>query len=209
MTEPADPTAELLIRWRNNDPTAVDQLLADILPWLHQEMRKELGNQSRAAVDSMDLAQSAVLNFLRRGVRFVPETPAQFRALLKRIAVNELKDQWRRQKRAGGVRHIDSLVASSNPLSGFGAVAATHDAPNKNVERNEDADWVRLALQFLPEEDRWLVLASEVEGMDWAAIAGELGLAAPDAARMRAARLKPKLANLLRKLRSGRLPEEP
>ena len=46
---------------------------------------------------------------------------------------------------------------------------------------------MRLALQFLEPEDRYLLLASEVEGLDWATIAAELGLASPDAARVRCA----------------------
>lgn len=207
MTTPDDELASLLTRWRAGDQTAVDPLLTALLPWLHQELHRELGNAPRGAVDSMDLTQTAIVNFLHRGVRFVPETPTQFRALLKRIAHNELLDQWRRQKRAGGVRHLDSLVNSANPLSGFAAAGGSSVAPGKGAERSEDAEWVRLALQFLPEEDRWLLLASEVEGLDWATIATELGMSGPDAARMRAMRLKPKLANLLRKVRAGRMPD--
>jgi RNA polymerase sigma factor (sigma-70 family) len=208
MTMTDEETQSLLERWRSGDQAAVDALLSEVLPWLHREMSKELGNQPRAAHDSMDLAQTAVLNFLKRGVRFVPETPTQFRALLKRIAFNELRDQWRRQKRAGGGRHLDSLVNSANPLSGFGSPGGTSLTPSRQAERSEDGEWVRLALQFLREEDRWLLLASEVEGLDWAAVAAELELSSADAARMKAARLKPRLANVLRKLRSGRIPED-
>ena len=102
---------------------------------------------------------------------------------------------------------MDSLVNSSNPLSGFAAPSHSFNRPSVGVEKDEEEEWVRLALQFLPEEDRYLLLASEVENLDWSTIARELELASPDAARVRGARLKPKLANLLRQLKSGRMPE--
>lgn len=203
---PIDPSLALLERWRAGDRSALDALLADILPWLHKEMRRALDGQPRGVQESMDLVQTAVTNFLERGPRFVPQTLAQFRALLKRIATNELIDQWRRHKRAG-VRHLESMVNSANPLSGFAAANESGLAPVRQAQRSEEREWVRLALQFLPDDDRWLLLASEVEGTNWEIIASELGLGSADTARMRGARLKPKLANLLRKLRAGHLPE--
>lgn len=206
MQDPPRPTEELLERWRHGDRTASNELLAELSPWLHLEMRREMDAFLRRDVESLDLAQAAVANFLHRGVRFVPASVAQFRALLRRIAVNELKDQWRRQKRAGAGRHIESLLQTANPLSGFCTIDSSAQ-PERAAAQAEEAEWVRLALQFLAEEDRWLLLASEVEGLDWTSIAAELQLATPDAARMRAARLKPRVANLLRQLKAGRMPE--
>jgi RNA polymerase sigma-70 factor (ECF subfamily) len=209
MTEPTpDQDQVLLERWRAGDRTAMEQLLADLLPWLHREMSQALGSQPRGTNDSMDLVQNAVTNFLVRGPRFVPETPTQFRALLRRIAHNELVDQWRRQRRTGA-HHIDSVFASGSPLSGFGAPDRSSLAPDREAEKSERAQWVQLALQFLPADDRRLLLASEVEGLDWTRIAEELGMSSPDSARMRAKRLMPKVANLLRRLRCGEMPEEP
>ena len=84
----ADPTLELLHRWRGGDRAALDQLLAEVEPWLHREMTKAVGEDLRTEQDSLDLAHAAVSNFLASGPRFVPENAAQFRALLKRIALN-------------------------------------------------------------------------------------------------------------------------
>jgi RNA polymerase sigma factor (sigma-70 family) len=199
----------LLARWREGDQQAINDLLALVLPWLHGVVSRALGNQPRGAYDSMDVAQSAVINFVRRGVRFVPATTTQFLALMKRIAINELRDAWRRQARAarvGGGRHLESLVNSSNPLSGFGGDNDSRNEPGRQAELTEEKQWVRLAMQFLDADDRWLVLAGEVEELAWAEVAAELGLA-EDAARMRAKRLRPKVANLLRKLRAGYMPD--
>lgn len=202
-----DPALDLLRRWREGDRDALDALLADVLPWLQREVSRAMGAGLRAAQDSGDLVQTAVLNFLSWGPRFVPESGAQFRSLLKRIATNELIDQRRRLARSGGGRHLDSFVGSANPLSGFAGPSLSALRPSGAAERNEEEEWVRLALQFLPAEERYLLLASEVEGLEWAAIARELGIASADAARVRGARLKPKVANLLRQLKGGRLPD--
>ena len=156
----------------------------------------------------MDLAQAAVLNFLSWGPRFVPESVAQFRGLLKRIALNEIFDEQRRQARRGTRRRVDSVLDSRNVLSGFGLAQPSSQRPSQAAERSEDSEWVRLALQFLEPEDRHLLLASEVEGLDWATIATELGLPSPDAARVRCARLKPRVGVLLLQLRRGKLPAE-
>jgi len=201
-----EPTPELLDRWRRGDRAALDQLLADVEPWLHREMTKALGDESRSEQDSLDLAHAAVQNFLSWGPAFVPESPAQFRALLKRIALNEVFDQRRRQGRRGTRRQVDSVRESRSSLSGFGAAQGSTERPSRAAERSEETEWVRLALQFLEPEDRYLLLASEVEGLDWATIATELGLASPDAARVRCARLKPRVGVLLLQLRRGKLP---
>ncbi len=156
----------------------------------------------------MDLVQTAILNFLRWGPRFVPKSGAQLQALLKRIAMNELIDQRRRISGAGEHRHLDSFADSKGPLSGFGGAGSSSERPSRIAERSEDDQWVRLALQFLPEDERYLLIASEVEGQEWSTIAAELGLESSDTARMRCTRLKPKVANLLRRLRIGQLPED-
>ena len=207
-TPPTDLTLELLERHRQGDPAALGALLRDILPWLHQEVSRHLGNEPRADQDSMDLVQTTVMNFLSWGPRFIPQNGAQLRALLKRIASNEIIDQRRRRGRSGDGRHLESFPNATNPLSGFGVPGPSAHGPTQAAERVEDQEWVRLALQFLPEQDRYLLLASEVEGADWASIAQELSLASPDAARVRGARLKPKLANILRQLRAGKIPVE-
>jgi RNA polymerase sigma factor (sigma-70 family) len=201
-----DSALDLLNRWRNGDRSALQQLLADVEPWLHREMTKAVGDGLRNEQDSLDLAHVAVLNFLASGPRFVPENAGQFRALLKRIALNEVFDQRRRQGRRGRRLRVDSVLDSRSTLSGFARLQTTADRPSHVAERSEETEWVRLALQFLEPEDRYLLLASEVEGLDWATIAAELGLSSPDAARVRCARLKPRVGVLLLQLRRGKLP---
>jgi RNA polymerase sigma factor (sigma-70 family) len=203
---PTDPTLELLERWRAGDRAALDRLVAEVLPWLQSEVRFVLGNDHSGIHDSLDVVHTTALNFLTWGPRFVPKSVAQLKALLRRIATNEVIDQRRRRSRGGP--HLESMLAASASFSGFGPAVASAAQPSRVAERNEDSNWVRLALQFLDEEERQLLLASEVERQDWATIARELGLANADAARMRCARLKPRLANLVRRLRNGEVPQD-
>jgi len=201
-------TLDLFRRSHAGDRAALDQLMAAIQPILHAEISKALGNRPRPFQDSLDLAQNAVVNFLRWGPKFVPETEAQFRALLNRIARNEVVDAQRHQGRRDRGGHLESKLVSGQSFSGFGPADRSVDRPNAVAERESEAEWVRLALQFLAPDERHLLIASEVEGQDWATIAKDLGLATPDAARVRCARLKPKVARLLLQLRRGRMPDD-
>lgn len=199
---------DLFRRWRDGDSDALDQLVTMIQPWLRSEISKSLGNRVRGMQESLDLAQNAVLNFLNWGPKFVPESEAQFRALLKRIATNQVIDAQRHQAPRNRGGHVESMRVSGHSFSGFGPADRTTERPDAIAARESDAEWVRLALQFLEPDDRHLLLASEVEGQDWATIAADLGLASADTARVRCSRLKPKVARLLVQLRRGRMPDE-
>jgi RNA polymerase sigma factor (sigma-70 family) len=203
---PSSRWVELLRRWRSGDSRALEELLTELQPWLHQEMSKALGNQPRGLQDSLDLAQTAVKEFLEWSPRFLPENDAQFRVLLRRIARNGLVDAQRRPPRRGRALHASSEDSDSQGAASPAARSSLQ--PSRVAEREENAAWVRLALQFLDPDERYLLLASEVDGLSWAQIATTLGLASPDAARVRGARLKSRLAAVLLGLRSGRMPEE-
>jgi RNA polymerase sigma factor (sigma-70 family) len=198
----------LLLRWHGGDRQAIDELLVLVLPWLHGQMSKAMADLPNATQDSMDLAQAAIVKFLSCGPRFLPENVAQFRGLLLRIARNELIDHQRRGSRRGPGRHLESIADSRHPLSEFAASSHAMPRPGTEVVRSDEAEWVRLALQFLKPDERYLLIASEVEQLDWATIASELGLPSEDAARMQCVRLKPRVARLLIQLRNGRVPNE-
>ncbi len=202
------PALDLFRQWRAGDRNALDRLVTTIQPWLRSEITKSLGNRGRGVQDSLDLAQNAVLNFLNWGPKFVPETDAQFHALLKRIATNQVIDAQRHQGLRDRGGHIESMRVSGHSFSGFGPAVRSAERPDAAAERESETEWVRLALQFLEPDDRHLLLASEVEGQDWATIASDLGLASADAARVRCTRLKPKVARLLLQLRRGRMPDD-
>jgi len=202
-----DPRLDLVQRWHAGDREALGRILTEVEPWLRGELHRAMARKPINAQDSADLTQQALLNFLEGGPRFVPKSGAQFRALLRRIAMNELIDQSRKGKHRDG-KHAESLFGKSASMSGgLGGVVRSAERPSYAAAVSEEWNWLRLALQYLEPDDRRLLIASEVEGLSWAAIAEELALPSADAARVRGLRLEPRLANWIAKLKAGRTPE--
>jgi len=204
--DPPDRTLELLRRWRAGDRVALNELLEAVLPWLLDDVRAATGRGRHGLQESMDLVQGTVLSFLEWGPKFEPQSTGQLRMLLRRITRNQLVDLHRRAQHAGP--HLESLLGGSQWCAPELSVAASRDAPDRAAAAHEEQGWLHLALQFLDPLERTLLLESEVEGQEWATIAARHQLPNSDAARMRVARLKPRVANLIRKLRRGQLPAE-
>jgi RNA polymerase sigma factor (sigma-70 family) len=206
-----DPLLDLHRRWLGGDRDALEELLRRIQPWIRNEISKVMTDDDRVGQDSLDLAQTAVLNYLKARLRFLPKNGRQLCALFRRIAYNELIDT-RRRSRHGRIGPFESLRESAS-MSTFSVAAPSSARPDRQAEQSSDRDWVRLALQFLTADERRLLIAREVEGTDWATIARDFGAPEDDpvsanTVRMRCERLKPRVANIIRKLRAGSLPEE-
>jgi RNA polymerase sigma factor (sigma-70 family) len=208
MSQPVhdDELLHLLRSWYAGDASALKALVLAVAPWVREDAGALLHGRARVANEVEDLAQAALVNFLQYGPRFQPENAAQLRSLLRRIVRNLLVDQIRRQERRALPR--DDLSESGRDMLGSFSSARTSLDPERAAARNEERDWVRLGLQFLEEDERYLLVASEVEGLPWKDIATKLGMERAESARMRAARLKPRLANILRQLHRGRTPGE-
>lgn len=207
VQDPPPSDAELLHllrRWYDGDQQALATLVAAIEPWLQQDVRARLRGDSSPAIDPADVVQQAIVNFLQWGPRFQPESSAQLRALLQRIATNQLIDELRRSERRTSCS--DTLSGSARRMSGYTSDSGSSLRPERHAVRNEEREWLRLGLQFLDEDERYLLIASEVDGLPWKDIAAQLRMDSPDAARVRAGRLKIRLANILRQLKGGRTP---
>lgn len=200
-----DDVLALLRRWYEGDPQALGRLVEAIEPWLQQDVRSRLrGSPTTSAIDPADVVQQSIVNFLQWGPRFQPESAAQLRSLLQRIAANHLIDELRRHERRS--TNSDSLSDSGRRMAGYASDSGSSLRPERRAARNEEREWLRLGMQFLSEDERWLLIASEVDGLPWKDIAALLGMESPDAARVRGGRLKIRLANILRQLKGGRTP---
>ena len=204
-----DPILHLLERWQRGEDGAKAELVEAVQPWIQTAVRREMEPSDRDDCESLDVAQHAVLNFLEYSPRYVPESGARLRSLLRRIVKNELIDLRRKRGPGKPNRHLESLRSSGGSLASFAPVGHSGEGPQRLAEGAEEAFLVRLALHYLEPDERYLIVASEIEGSDWQTIADELGLDHANTARMRCARLKPRIANLLRQLRSGQVPEPP
>lgn len=125
--------------------------------------------------DAEDLAQEAMLRGYRGLGRFEAESPEEARAWL--IAI--LRNAWIDRTRSPGHRRagiaLDDLP--EDPADGRSAEAeAVWEGPEDLLERFGDAE-VIAALRSLPEQARWTLLLTDVEGLDHEKAAEVLGVA--------------------------------
>ena len=70
MQDRPSETRLLLGRWHGGDRSALDALLERDLPWIRQHVRRRLGANLRARMDSADVVQEAMVEFLRHAPPF-------------------------------------------------------------------------------------------------------------------------------------------
>ena len=196
-------TTALLRRWHSGDESALQQLLVEHLPWIHERVRARLGDALRAKLETQDMVQTALVEFLRYGPRFELENEAQLRFLLGRIAENVLRDahDFHSRRRRQAARE-EPLESESVLLLDPSAREATR--PDEALERKQWRAWVRLALELLEPLDRDVIVMRQWDELDFATIAERLGIAEP-AARMRFHRALPRLAARIEALQRGEI----
>jgi len=205
MQRDADATRDLLDRWHAGDPAALPALVEAHLPWLRQHVERRLGAFLRQREDPEDYLQTAVLEFLRDGPRFIVRDATQFRALLARVVENTLRDRvdWYRAKRRDLAKHAPLPSESVLPLDPALATSAT---PSRAAAAGEMREWVRLALELLDDDDKRLVVAREFDQRSFVDLGVEMGMT-ENAVRMRWVRAVARLADTMRALRRGDVPE--
>jgi RNA polymerase sigma factor (sigma-70 family) len=207
MGDVTDATPVLLERWHRGDATALAGLCELHLPWLRAQVERRLGDFLRRHGDADDYVQDAMLDFLRDAPRFQVRDGSQFRGLLARVVENTLRDRndWFRAKRRDLGRNAslptDSVLALDPALQ-------RSTTPSRDATRTEVRDWVRLGLELMEAEDRKIILAREYDDRSFVDIGGELGMTA-NAVRMRWVRAVARLAEIMKELRGGTLPEAP
>jgi RNA polymerase sigma factor (sigma-70 family) len=207
MGLPTDTTPLLLERWHRGDESALAALVELHLPWLREHVERRLGPFLRRHGEADDYLQDAIVDFLRYAPRFQVRDSLQLRALLARVAENTLRDKndWFRAKRRdlgkNGTLPTDSVLALDPALQ-------RSTTPSRDATRNEVRDWVRLGLELLEAEDRKILLAREYDNRSFVEIGDELGMTA-NAVRMRWVRAVSRLAEVMKDLRGGTVPEAP
>jgi DNA-directed RNA polymerase specialized sigma24 family protein len=200
-----DDTVDLVRRWHDGEPAALERLLGLHLPRLERYVRSKLEHELprlRREGDSDDLIHSTVVSILQYGLRFVPRDGDQFQALLRRLVLNRIRNQLRaprcRLRDASRERHPDSILD-------LRVASRSSEVPDRAAEKAEERFFARWSLEFLSDpEDRWLVALGAEGDSSWDDIGRELGVSA-DAARMRYRRLLPRLGNIIRLLKAGKL----
>lgn len=199
-------TVELLQRWHGGEREALHRLLERFLPRLQRFASSKLHSefpQLQREQDSVDLVQASAAKVLEYVPPFVPRDDEQFFGLLCTFVMNHLRNRLRSPgRRADSERKADfgDSILDLRPCE------HSSERPSLAVQEGEERAWARLALEFLPDLERRLVCLRVVDQAPWEEVAAELGMT-PDAARMRFNRLMPELANLIRRLREGKVDE--
>lgn len=198
---PDSQTRALLERFHDGDAAALQELLVRDLPWVRAYVERRLGAALRRQGDIDDYVQEAMVQALQYGPRFVVDDHDRFRALLARITENVLRDQAARLRTEKRDPAREQPFPSESRLYLDPPVRSV-TRPSVAVQRAQERAWIALAIELLPAADRTLVRRREWEGRSFPEIAEELGIH-EDAARMRFARLLPRLAQTLDQLRRG------
>jgi RNA polymerase sigma factor (sigma-70 family) len=167
----------LLLRAREGDEVARNELCARYLPRLRRWAHGRLPVWAREHLDTEDIVQDALMNSVRRLESFTPDHEGAFCAYVCQALRNRLRDALRRASRrpAGQPLSPDEPATSPSPLE--------RAVGRQLLSRYDEA------LQRLRESDRELVIARVELGLDYSEIAdlsGKPSLAAVRVAVSRA-----------------------
>jgi RNA polymerase sigma-70 factor (ECF subfamily) len=201
MTAPSESITQRVQRANRGDATALHQLVADHLPWIEAQVRRRLSPVARRDGDTQDFVQEALLDVLRDGPRFCIDDPAAFRALLARIVENNLVDRVRYLHRAQRDCRRQRGLPSDSVIQ-LDAPRRSVTEPPVHAARSEQQEWLRLAVELLPADDRAVIRLRDWDGLTFPQVGEKLGIA-EEAARKRYRRALPKLAEKLDLLQRG------
>jgi RNA polymerase sigma-70 factor (ECF subfamily) len=199
-------TRDLLRRWHDGDENALGELVEQDAAWIAEHVRRRLGPQLRARVDTGDIVQHTLVGVLKSGPRFVVDDREQMRALLARMVENVLRYHARHAQQQ--MRDVRREVPAALPAASESVLmlspAAAGPGPATQAAAAETRDWLRLALELLDPDDRDVIVWREYDGVPFAEIGARLGIAEAHA-RVRFQRALPKLGRKLQQLQQGRL----
>jgi RNA polymerase sigma-70 factor (ECF subfamily) len=177
---PADGDMEssfaLVLRARDGDQAARNELCARYLPRLRRWAHGRLPVWARDHLDTEDIVQDTLMQSVRRLDQFTPEHEHAFCAYVCQALRNRLRDVVRRA----------AVRPSGNPLSPD--EPAGDPSPLEQAVGRQMLARYETALQQLRESDRELVIARVELGLDYAEIASLSGKSSIAAARVAVSR---------------------
>jgi RNA polymerase sigma-70 factor (ECF subfamily) len=178
----SDSTIELLLRAREGDRDALDQLFARHIPLLRRWASGRLPRWARDIADTPDLVQETAFQTFTHLDTFEPRGEGALQAYLRQALVNRIRNELRRAATRPPPTGLDSGVPDEGTSPYEAAIA------QRTVEQYE-AGLARLR----PEEREAIVTRVEF-GLSYAEVAEALGKPSADAARMAVVRALVKLA---------------
>ena len=165
-----DPDIRLMLRVRDDDGPAFAELVERFQHRLVGIMHHLVGNADEAE----DLAQEVFLRVYRIRKKYRPK--AKFSTWLFTIANNLALNALRDRKRRPVLPLEVHESSGSGPALGAVIAAARDAPPTHNLQQEELAEVIRLALDGLHERQRVAIVLNKFEDMNYAEIAEVMGL---------------------------------
>jgi len=179
------PHTSPVLEAQRGSRAAREQLLVEDLPGLRRWAHRRLSPDLRQHMDTYDLAQEVALLTLTHLSRFTPEHDGSMRGFLRRVAINRLRDEFRKTRRRPRRVVLDDGVPSKTA------------GPLDLAVRAEEKSQYLCALARLRAKDRELIHARFDEDASLAEIAQQFGLPSTAAAGMAVGRAERRLKHEL------------
>lgn len=187
----ADPDVRLMLRVRDDDAAAFEELMLRYQNRVASLMAHLVGDRTQAE----DLAQDVFLRVFRARKRYVPGS--KFSTWLFTIANNVASNALRTLARRKEVRlPVGSPADSGANAIDQAAVAASGLGPTRRLDNDEMRSAVQQAVGELNERQRVAVLLAKFEGLSYAEIGEVLGMS-PQAIKSLLSRARTKLRSIL------------
>lgn len=196
-----DESVRLLEEYQRGRASALHELVERNLGWIHGRVRKRLGAKLRVRLESSDVVQDSVVEFLRYGPRLRVDSEAQLRGVLARIVETTLqdKDDWFRARRRSASREQHLAQQDWADLSQSGSRSGALD---EEVHRRESVALLRLGIELLSPSERQVIVLRRWDGLSFREVGAQLGIG-PEAARKRFERAIQSLTLWIRRARNS------
>ena len=188
MTRQGDSasTLDLLVRVRDGDDRALDQLIARYLPELTRWASGRLPRWARHAVDTDDLVQESLIQVFQKLDTFEYRGDGALLAYLRQAVLNRIRNQIRWADRRPRAEDLGGDLEAQNVSPLEAAIGA------------ESVDRYEAALDRLTQVEREALIGRLELGLTYPELARALGKPSPDAARMAVARAMVRLGQEMR-----------
>jgi RNA polymerase sigma-70 factor (ECF subfamily) len=165
-----DPDIRLMLRVRDDEPAAFEELVERYQRRLVGVMTHLVGNPEEAE----DLAQEVFLRIYRSRAKYRPRSKFStwLFTIANNLALNSLRS--RRRKPVVPLNARDSGPLGPRPAEQL--VCDEGTGPSQKIEKKELAGVIRRALEGLNERQRMAVVLNKFEDMNYAEIAEVMGL---------------------------------
>ena len=180
-----DTTASLLEQIRHGDRSARDDLAARFLPRLQRWARGRLPSYVRDINDTDDLVQVTMLRALDHLEEFEQRKEGAFLAYLRRILLNQIRDEIRRTARRPPAQQLPEEVRDRKP------------SPLEAAIGREQLEAYEKALATLTEREQEAFIMRMELGFSHPEVAESLGFASANAARMAVSRALVRLSEVM------------